>query len=274
MFPCSECSKMYTRRYDLQRHKRDKHPQHMLGDTTKSNQNTAKTQSPPQISSLGTKTPPPPPHTITCDKTVFLSPTTISISGISGSGKTSILFKILDNKEELFDIKPNKIMYCYGAWQSSFENKDGEIDFHEGVPSSSDIEEFVDGKHNIIILDDLQDQVVQDIQVQHLFTRGSHHNNLTIININQNMFAQGKHARNINVNTHYMILTRNPRDVTQVNVLARQTGLGQTLIEGFRDSTAHPYGYILINLSPHSDQQFRVMSNIFPDEDRIVYMSS
>lgn len=203
---------------------------------------------------------------------MFHSPATIAISGTTGSGKTTLLFKILDNKNELFSIAPKKILYCYGVWQNAFENKEHYIDFHEGLPDESKINDFADGDHHIIILDDLMDQVIKNDRVQHLFTRGSHHKNLTVFYINQNMFAQGKCARTLNLNTHYMLLLKNPRDLSQIGVLGKQVGLGKALTEAYQDCISQPYGYTLLDLSPHSQDNYRVKTNIFPEEDTIVYM--
>ena len=202
---------------------------------------------------------------------MFHAPATISISGTTGSGKTTLLFSILQNKDKLFDIAPKKIMYCYGVWQSSFESRESEINFCKGIPAEDTITQFADGEHNIIILDDLMDEVVKNTRIQQLFTRGSHHMNFTIIYINQNMFAQGKCARNLALNTHYLILLRNPRDKSQILLLGRQIGLGKTLVEAYEDCTANPYGYLMVDISPHNESNFQLKSGIIPGEDIIVY---
>ena len=64
-------------------------------------------------------------QTVDCSSAVFHAPTTISMSGTTGSGKTTLLFKILENRDSLFDITPQKIMYCYGVWQSVLKVKRG-----------------------------------------------------------------------------------------------------------------------------------------------------
>jgi len=205
---------------------------------------------------------------------MFHAPTTITLSGTTGSGKTTLLFNILQHKDQLFTTAAHKVLYCYGVWQSLFDIKEKEldIDFHEGVPTEETINNFADGKHNIIIVDDLMEQVVKNQQIQHLFTRGSHHRNLTVIYLNQNMFSQGKYARTMNLNTHYMILLKNPRDLSQIAILGRQIGLGKTLVEAYKDCIAQPYGYLVIDLSPHNEDCYQLKTNIFPGQDTIVYI--
>ena len=123
-----------------------------------------------------------------------------------------------------------------------------------------------------IIVDDLMAEVVKDQRMQYLFTRGSHHRNLTVIYLNQNMFAQGKCARTINLNTHYMILLRNPRDVSQVSILAKQIGLMRSRPEAYEDSLSKPYGYLLVDLSPHTEKNHQLKTSILPGEEMVVYI--
>ena len=49
-------------------------------------------------------------------------------------------------------------------------------------------------------MDDLMAQSSKDKRIADLFTKGSHHRNLSIIYIVQNIFHQGKEIRNISLN--------------------------------------------------------------------------
>ena len=40
-------------------------------------------------------------------------------------------------------------------------------------------------------------------RIVNLYTRGSHHRNLTVIYIEQNLFYQGKDIQSISLNSHY-----------------------------------------------------------------------
>ena len=203
---------------------------------------------------------------------MFHAPTTISMSGTTGSGNTSLLFRILEYKDSIFTIPPEKVLYCYGAWQSLFEAKEKDIDFHLGLPTEDEVNNFADGEHNLIILDDLMDSALDSEHIQSLFTRGSHHKRLTLIILNQNLYHKGKCAVTINRNCHYLILLKNLRDVSQLGVLARQSGLGKSLMEAYWDCMTESYGYLLLNFSPHGDDDYRMKTHIFPGEDTIVYI--
>ena len=205
----------------------------------------------------------------------FKCPTTVSITGTTSSGKTFFLRKLLQNADYMFSPKPDKVLYCYGVWQNLYADIERElgVEFHEGIPTEETVDSFVDGSHNIIILDDLMDLVVQSNHVQNLFVRGSHHKNITIIYLNQNMFCQGKNARTINLNSHYMVAMRNPRDISQVSVLGKQIGLGKALVMAYQECMSKPYGYLVIDLSPHN-HAFKLKTDIFPDQHTSVFLPS
>ena len=201
----------------------------------------------------------------------FICPFTATISGSTGSGKSTWLYKVLQQKNEMFDTPVHNILYCYGVWQSLFDDmeKHLDIEFHEGLPSLSKIDDFANGQHNIIILDDLQDRVSKSVEAEQLFTRGSHHKNLTVIYIMQNLYQQRKCARNIALNSHYTVLFKNPRDVTQITNFGRQLGITKLLQEAYKDATSDQYNPLIIDLSPHSDEAYKLRSHIF--EDPIIY---
>ena len=183
------------------------------------------------------------------------APCTISVSRVSGSGKTSLVYKILKHRNVIFTIPVHRIMYCRSVDQHLYEDMRKEIPditFHRGVPTEEVLDKWTDGsRHCLVVLDDLMEQVVRDVDAQSLFTKFSHHKCISVIFISQNMYAQGKCARSINTNTHYHFVMCNPRDVSQINIMAHQTGLGQTLKDSNKDCVLRKrYGYQLISLHP------------------------
>ena len=146
----------------------------------------------------------------------FHVPTTISINGMSGSGKSSLLHKLLKHKDILFDKPIKKIMYAYGVWTSTYDEmeKSMDIEFHQNLPTEDTVTTFADGSHCILVIDDLMDRCVKDEGVQNFFTRSSHHLNSTIIYLSLNLLCQGK-----SLNTHFIILMKSVRDMKQISVL-------------------------------------------------------
>ena len=200
------------------------------------------------------------------------------ISGATQSGKTYFVHKLLQNIKGMFSGEDiSQILYCYGIYQSIFDKMEENIPnftLHEGLPSKEDIDNFSEKrKHLLVILDDLMSEVGQSHEMERLFTQGCHHRNLNVIFITQNIFQQAKCSRTIALNTHYLGLFRNLRDASQVSHLGRQLfpGKGQVLVDAYQEATRLPYGYLVIDVSPHSQDQYRLRTRILPGDDPIIY---
>ena len=57
----------------------------------------------------------------------FIHPSNIFISGPSGSGKTEFVKKMIEYREDLFEILPLYIVWCYKEWQSAYKNAKNKI---------------------------------------------------------------------------------------------------------------------------------------------------
>ena len=77
----------------------------------------------------------------------------------------------------------------------------------------------------------------------------------------------------MNLNSHYIVLFKNPRDMAQITYLSRQmySGKKNFLTDAFQDATSHPYGYLFLDLKADTDDELRVRTNIFPGETTFVY---
>ena len=148
------------------------------------------------------------------------------------SGKSHWTFQLLRHKEVMFAAPPEKVLYCFGIYQPLFEDMEKElpfVKFHQGLPSEEELRQLSDPSScNVVILDDLMADVMSSNSMESLFVRGVHHLHLTLIYINQNLYCKGKHSRTINLNTHNYVLMKNPRDVSQLQCLARQAFLGKS----------------------------------------------
>ena len=103
------------------------------------------------------------------------------------------------------------------------------IEFVKGIPTALEQDSYFDvNKRNLIVFDDQMIDASKDKRTVNLFTRGSHHRNLSVIYIVQNLFHQRKGSRSISLNCHYLVLFKNPRDKLQIWTLAKQMYPGQT----------------------------------------------
>lgn len=198
----------------------------------------------------------------------FKHPFTAIIAGPSGSGKTVFTRKLIEHSARLIDPPPERIVWCYGIYQPFF-NELQNVEFHEGIPSV----DMFDGKlRTLLILDDLMHET--DDRVSQIFTRVSHHKNLSVLYLTQNLFYKTKQNRTMSLNAHYLILFKNVRDSTQVSHLAAQMYPGRIkyMIDAYRDSTSVPFSYLLVDLKPDADDKVRLRTNIFPGETCYVYV--
>ena len=199
----------------------------------------------------------------------FKAPTSISISGTTSSGKTTLVKRILETPS-LFSIEPKRIVYCYNVWQPTFETMSDTIEFRKGVH----IPTLDPAQHTVIVFDDLMDEILTSKEAVGLFTVGSHHNSVTPLLIMQNLFHQTKYSKTIMMNIHYLILMNNSRDLQQIKNLGRQLGLERSLVDAYKDCMNTKYGYLLVNLSPHKDKpELTLQTNIFPSETLTVYLT-
>ena len=100
----------------------------------------------------------------------FSSPSTILISGSTGSGKTTFIKKVLEEKKTIFQIEPTRIIYFYSIWQDIYEQME-EVEFYSGLPSNLD-EFFIKKEkkeHILILFDDLMEAIVGNKNVQNLY---------------------------------------------------------------------------------------------------------
>lgn len=184
-------------------------------------------------------------------------PSTCMVTGPSQCGKTELVRKIIASKIYEHEIK--NILWCYSVWQPWFlEHK--EIKFINGLPTEEDASD-------LIIIDDLMNDLT--LNVAHMFTVGSHHKHYSIILITQNLFPRVKAMRDISLNTHYLIMFRNNRDLSQANCFARQAFPGNSIyfMDAYKKATVEPYTYLLVDIHPRTPEDQRLRQSIFPEKD-------
>ncbi|GFS65520.1 uncharacterized protein TNCV_2469071 [Trichonephila clavipes] len=69
-----------------------------------------------------------------------------------------------------------------------------------------------------------------------------------------------KEIREISLNAHYLVLFKNRRDQSQITHLGRQLYPRKVKFfqECYTDASSKPYGYLLIDLKPETDESLRV----------------
>ena len=119
------------------------------------------------------------------------------------------------------------------------------------------------------MFDDQMIYASKDKRIVNLFIRGSHHRNLSVIYIVQNLFYQGKGSRSISLNSRYLVLFKNPRDKLQILILAKQMYPGQTefFLNHYEETVKRPFGYVLIDLKTTTQDHARLRINVPPGDE-------
>lgn len=204
----------------------------------------------------------------------FLHPFTSLIAGPTGCGKTQFIVELLKCRNEEICPAPQRIIYCYSIWQDKFNDLQISIpslEFNEGLYNVMELDSKVE---NLIILDDLMREASESDTVLDMFTKGSHHKNVSILLLTQNIFGKGKHARTISLNSHYIVLFKNPRDKSQISYLARQMYPKESrfLEEAYFDATRDAHGYLFLDLKQSTPNELRIQANIFSQTYKSIYI--
>ena len=120
----------------------------------------------------------------------------------------------------------------------------------------------------VLVMDDLMTEGGNDKRVLDLFTKHSHHQNVTVLYLCQDMFPSGRYAKSISRNAHYIVAFKNPWNQLGVrNVLLQSfhTTWKETL-EAYQQATARPFGYMVFDLHPTSSDDQRILSHLLKDE--------
>ena len=195
------------------------------------------------------------------------------VSGGTKSGKTTFVKKLLTYVETIIDKPPENITYFYSEFQNAFgeiQTLVPQIKFVQGLPD--DILDTINPEtRNLFIVDDMMGE--KDTVIAKLFTKKSHHGNLSVIYIVQNLFHHSKEHRTISLNASYLCLTKNVRDASQIVHLAKQLYPNNTKFfqQAYQLATKEPYSYLFVDLTPTCPDEIRVRSGIFPTDTHYVY---
>jgi len=133
------------------------------------------------------------------------------------------------------------------------------------VPNHLKSETFVKGISDYENHENIPTFILLVIQ---LFTKRSHHLNISLVLITQNLFHQDSSSRYIYLNSNYIVVFKNPRDRTQIVHLARQfypeniSSFHKTYLEVCKE----PHTYLFLDLTQSIDDLLRFRTKIIPGE--------
>lgn len=200
----------------------------------------------------------------------FRMPFGAIVSGPSSSGKTSWLIRFLQHHRKMIEPAARSVLYAYGEYHAHIPalEKAG-IATHPGLPDDETLRQAE--KPLLLIMDDLM-LASNEEYLSNLFTKKSHHQNIGVIFLTQNLFDKNiKVARN---NSQYIVLMRAPNAALGIRTLGSQLFPGRIrfFLDAYNKSTDRPYGYLLIDMHASTDPTLRLRTNIFPDELPVVFI--
>ncbi len=94
----------------------------------------------------------------------------------------------------------------------------------------------------------------KDAIIVKLFTKKSHHGNLRVIYIVQNLFQQSKEHHTISLHASYLCLTKNVRDESENIHLAKQLYPNNTKFfqQAYQLATKELHSYLFVDLTPNT----------------------
>ena len=121
--------------------------------------------------------------------------------------------------------------------------------------------EFIDSLKNngtkcLLIYDDSCEAIGNSKAFVDIATAGRYRG-LSTIPIKHNLFHQSKLGRDVELQNTHIVLFKPPRDLMQVTTLSTQLGLRSELVDWYRDATSVPFGHLLIDLPPRTDNRLR-----------------
>lgn len=197
---------------------------------------------------------------------LLVTPFSMLVVGSTNLGKSTLVRDLIVNHYRMFDNPLDEIIYLHHKYGFDDElvtyfneNLNIPIRFVEGFPSTDIIEgKLFEGdkkSSKCLIIDDVVGSALRSPNFLELFTVLSHHDNITVIAIMQNLFAETASSRqvmnNIIRNISYLVLFPDRRQLPTVRQIARNyyNGEEERLLKPFKRSIEekNKHDYMLID---------------------------
>ena len=202
----------------------------------------------------------------------FEHPSSILIAGQSKSGKTVFIRRLTG--EKMLSPMRRRIVLVFSEWQPEYnllQKLHPKTEFIKGPMPNELYESFSAQEANLLVLDDemTSEAYGKTDQLEKYFVQGSHHKNLSVIFVLQNLFEKGRGIRTNSLNSNYLVLYKNPRDKGQVATLGRQMypSKWRSFVAALDKATEAPHSYLLIDLTQDTPKDFGLRGNIFPSDE-------
>ena len=218
-------------------------------------------------------------HKINSKELKLKHPFSMILAGGRRSGKNQFIKKVLTSSPSIVSVPIKRLIWFYASAQDLIfdeirKSSGGRtVEFVKGLPKDTSIEDgYIGGGYEstLIVIDDLMSEANTRPDVNHLFTRGRHLDT-SVIFLVQNFHNKGKYMRENTLNADYIVLFKNPRDMTMIQYLGRQMRKEKFLQEAFEKVTKNkPYTYLFIDLRSDTLDILRFRSAIMQRYSKVL----
>lgn len=181
-------------------------------------------------------------------------PSTCLVVGPTQIGKSFLVRRMI--RENIYGSKIKRVKWCY-LYPPQWMCEEPEIEFVRGLPTTFE-------KDDLIILDDHMHRLNE--KVAEIFTVVSHQCGISVILLLQNLFPRVAVMRDISLNSHYIILFKNSRDMAQIRYFGRQLypDNAKYFLDAYINATKDEFSHLVVDLHPRTEEVYRLRGSLFP----------
>lgn len=175
------------------------------------------------------------------------------VQGNSGSGKSSLLLDILENRNGILHADFDKVIYIRGVetpHEYRLRNRFGENLFvFNSIPKKEVLIPLCKTEENtILIIEDLDDEAFSSGLVAKFYTAFSHHYCTSCFISSQNIFRSGQEKQTLFRNSTHLVIFKSDLDQSLIRLLSRKVypKNPRALVALFDDLTQEPFSYLSI----------------------------
>ena len=185
------------------------------------------------------------------------------------------MMELIKRREEIISTPPETIIYVYHHNQPAFDELKKLVPNIKFTTNIFDIDDLLFGP-TLVIIDDKMDELSNKSEqkyITNLYTRGSHHQSISVITLLQNCYEPG--LRKISINSQYKVYFDQPMDLETIKLVGRRMypKYPKFIPDAYEKATRNKFRYLFIFMHPAQNKKYRVRSSIFP-EDCEVYVPS
>ena len=182
------------------------------------------------------------------------------IFGQTGAGKTYFMLEVI--RQKLIHPFPKNIYYMYNIEQDFMyrwnETEEQKITFIQGLG----VEQMNTSEPSLLVIDDLL--LSTNKEVVEMFILGSHHKQISLFYLTQNLFPNCNMNRTMSNNAHYYVLFHNQRNFRQIHTLAHQIYVGrdvQRITNAYKRANKQERGFVVLSFAQGLPEEIIVVTD-------------